>query len=66
MIAPRMAASLPSVAPPSCLRRGKHGAKAARKPGSAQALSEALVDRGYVKKRNNVGQQGFCNLVVKA
>ena len=36
------------------------------KPGSAQALSEALVDRGYVKKRNNVGQQGFCNLVVKA
>ena len=36
------------------------------KPGSAQALSEALVDRGFVKKRNNVGQQGFCNLVVKA
>jgi putative DNA primase/helicase len=36
------------------------------KPGSAQALSEALVDRSFVKKRNNVGQQGFCNLVVKA
>ena len=36
------------------------------KPGSAQALSEALVDRGFVKKRNNVGQQGFCNLVAKA
>ena len=36
------------------------------KPGSAQALSEALVDRGFVKKRNNVGQQGFCNLIVKA
>jgi hypothetical protein len=26
------------------------------KPCSAQALSEALVDRGFVKKRNNVGQ----------
>jgi putative DNA primase/helicase len=36
------------------------------KPGSAQALSEALVDRGFVKKRNSVGQQGFCNLIVKA
>ncbi len=36
------------------------------KPGSAQALSEALVDRGFAKKRNSVGQQGFCNLVVKA
>jgi putative DNA primase/helicase len=36
------------------------------KPGSAQGLSEALVDRGFVKKRNSVGQQGFCNLVVKA
>lgn len=36
------------------------------KPGSAQALSEALADRGFVKKRNNVGQQGFCNLIVKA
>jgi putative DNA primase/helicase len=36
------------------------------RPGSAQALSEALVDRGFVKKRNSVGQQGFCNLIVKA
>ena len=36
------------------------------KPGSAQALSEALVDRDFVKKRNSVGQQGFCNLIVKA
>jgi putative DNA primase/helicase len=36
------------------------------KPGSAQALSEALVDRGFVKKRNNVGRQGFRNLIVGA
>jgi putative DNA primase/helicase len=36
------------------------------KPGSAQALSEALVDRGFVKKRNSAGQQGFRNLIVKA
>jgi putative DNA primase/helicase len=36
------------------------------KPGSAQALSEALVGRGFAKKRNGVGQQGFCNLIVKA
>ena len=35
------------------------------KPGSAQALSEALVDRGFVKKRNNVGRQGFRNLIVR-
>ena len=35
------------------------------KPGSAQALSEALADRGFVKKRNNAGQQGFSNLTIK-
>jgi putative DNA primase/helicase len=35
------------------------------KPGSAQALSEALADRGFAKKRNNAGQQGFTNLAVK-
>jgi putative DNA primase/helicase len=35
------------------------------KPGSAQALSEALTDRGFTKKRNNVGQQGFRNLTIK-
>jgi putative DNA primase/helicase len=35
------------------------------KPGTAQALSEALTDRGLVKKRNNVGQQGFRSLTVK-
>ena len=36
------------------------------KPGSAQALSEALVDRGFVKRRNNVGRKGFRNLIVRA
>jgi putative DNA primase/helicase len=36
------------------------------KPGSAQTLSETLAERGFVKKRNNLGQQGFRNLVVKA
>jgi putative DNA primase/helicase len=35
------------------------------KPGSAQTLSESLADRGLVKKRNNVGQQGFRNLTIK-
>jgi putative DNA primase/helicase len=35
------------------------------KPGSAQALSTALTDKGFVKKRNNSGQQGFRRLVVK-
>jgi putative DNA primase/helicase len=34
-------------------------------PGTAQALSTALTDKGFVKKRNNSGQQGFRNLVVK-
>ena len=34
-------------------------------PGSAQALSTALTDKGFVKKRNNSGQQGFRNLVVR-
>ena len=36
------------------------------KPGSAQAFSEALANRGFAKKRNTAGQQGFRNLVVKA
>ena len=36
------------------------------KPGSAQALSEALADRGFVKKRNSAGQKGFGNLTIKA
>ena len=35
------------------------------KPGTMQALSEALADRGFRKKRNNVGQQGFTNLTAK-
>jgi putative DNA primase/helicase len=34
------------------------------KPGSAQALSEALVDRGFVKARTN-SKRGFRNLVVR-
>jgi putative DNA primase/helicase len=34
-------------------------------PGSAQALSEALADRGVVKGRNNTGQRGFRNITVK-
>jgi putative DNA primase/helicase len=35
------------------------------KPGSEKALSGALVDRGFVKKRNSVGQQGFQGLTIK-
>jgi putative DNA primase/helicase len=35
------------------------------KPGPARTLSEALADRGFVKKRNTAGQQGFRNLTVK-
>lgn len=35
------------------------------RPGSAQALSEALADRGFAKKRNNKGQRGFGNLTIK-
>jgi putative DNA primase/helicase len=35
------------------------------KPGSSQAFSEALADRGLVKKRNSSGQRGFGNLIVK-
>jgi P4 family phage/plasmid primase-like protien len=34
------------------------------RPGSAQALSEALADRGFAKKRNNKGQRGFGNITV--
>ena len=35
------------------------------RPGSERTLSEALADRGFVKTRNNSGQRGFRNLVVK-
>ena len=34
------------------------------KPGSAQALSEALADRGLVKARNSKGQRGFRNITL--
>jgi putative DNA primase/helicase len=34
------------------------------KPGSQQALSEALSARGYVKKRDNTGRRGFLNLAI--
>ena len=58
--------SSPSAAPPNCSPRGRPGARARNtKPGSARALSEALVDRGFVKKRNTPGQQGFRNLTIK-
>ena len=36
------------------------------KPGSTQALSESLADRGFAKDRNSTGQRGFRNLAVKA
>ena len=36
------------------------------KTGSQQGLSEALIDRGFVKKRNSAGQKGFRGLTVKA
>jgi putative DNA primase/helicase len=35
------------------------------KPGSAQTLSEALADRGFVRDRNTTGQRGFRNLALK-
>jgi putative DNA primase/helicase len=35
------------------------------KPGSEMAFSTALIDRGFEKKRNTAGQQGFRALVVK-
>ena len=35
------------------------------KPGSEKALSSNLVDRGFVKKRNSAGQQGFQGLTIK-
>ena len=35
------------------------------KPGSERVLSGTLVDRGFVKKRNSVGQQGFQGLTIK-
>jgi putative DNA primase/helicase len=34
-------------------------------PGTSMALSEALVDRGYEKKRDNHGQRGFRALAIK-
>jgi putative DNA primase/helicase len=34
------------------------------KPSTEQALSMALVDKGYTKKRNNAGQQGFCKILL--
>jgi putative DNA primase/helicase len=36
------------------------------KPGSSMALSEALVDRGYIKKRDGTGQRGFAGLSLKS
>jgi putative DNA primase/helicase len=36
------------------------------KPGSEQALSIALVDKGFKKGRNSTGQRGFRNLTVKS
>ena len=38
---------------------------AAVEPGSEKALSPTLTDRGFTKKRNNAGQQGFQALVIK-
>jgi putative DNA primase/helicase len=35
------------------------------KPGSEQSFSSALRDKGFQKKRNNAGQMGFRNLVLK-
>jgi len=34
------------------------------KPGSGNALSDALVDRGYVRKKGSKGVRGFRNLVL--
>ena len=36
------------------------------RPGTSQALSDALVDRGYARKRVHGGVRGFANLVVAA
>lgn len=36
------------------------------KPGTSHALSEALSDRGHVRKRGTGGNRGFRNLVVKS
>ena len=35
-----------------------------QKPGSGYALSDALVDRGFNRKRGGGGVRGFRNLVV--
>ena len=37
-----------------------------QKPGSAQALSDALADREFPRKRDSAGQRGFARLSVKA
>jgi len=34
------------------------------KPGNQQRLAEALIARGYPKKRDNTGRRGFSNLTV--
>jgi putative DNA primase/helicase len=36
------------------------------RPGTSQALSEALTDRGHVRKKGTGGIRGFRNLVVKS
>jgi putative DNA primase/helicase len=36
------------------------------KVGSAQTLSEALADRGFVRDRNKTGQRGFRNLALRS
>jgi putative DNA primase/helicase len=36
------------------------------KPGSEQGFSSVLRDKGFQKKRNGVGQMGFCKLTLKA
>jgi putative DNA primase/helicase len=35
------------------------------KPSSEKALSGILTDRGFMKKRNSAGQQGFRSLTIK-
>ena len=36
------------------------------RPGTGNALSDALVDRGFTRKRATGGIRGFCNLVLKS
>jgi putative DNA primase/helicase len=35
------------------------------KPGTEMAFSTALAEKGFAKKRNTAGQQGFCKIAVK-